>query len=40
MVQHPEIEVLDWPSKSSNLNLIENVWEAIVNLWNCGHEKN
>jgi len=39
MVQHPEIEVFDWPSKSLDLNLIENVWGAIVNLWDCSHER-
>jgi len=39
MVQLPEIEVFDWPPKSLDLNLIENVWGAIVNLWDCSHER-
>jgi len=38
--KHPEIEVLDWPAKSPDLNLIENVWAAIMNSWDAGHERN
>jgi len=38
--QHSEIEVLDGPAKSPDLNLIENVWAAIVNSWDAGHERN
>jgi hypothetical protein len=37
-VQHPEIEVFDWPTKSLDFNLIENIWEIIANLWVFGHE--
>lgn len=37
--QPPEIEVLDWPAKSSNLNLIENIWREIVKSWIPGHER-
>lgn len=31
--QHSEIEVLDWTAKSSDLNLIENIWGEIVKSW-------
>ena len=27
---HPEIEVMDWPSKGCDMNVIENIWANMV----------
>lgn len=33
------MELLDWPSKSCDLNPIENVWANIVNVWEPQQER-
>ena len=34
-----DIELLDWPSRSCDLNPIENVWANIVNAWEPAEER-
>lgn len=36
---HPEIELINWPSKSPDLNPIENLWAAMVKDWNANHNE-
>lgn len=31
--QHPEIAILNWPSKSPDMNIIENVWGRMTYRW-------
>lgn len=31
--QHPEIVVIEWPSKGCDVNVIENVWVMMVRMW-------
>lgn len=37
--EQADIELLHWPSKSCDLNPIENVWGNIVNTWEEGQER-
>lgn len=36
---HPEIQVINWPSRSPDLNLIENVWAQMVRRWEPRRER-
>lgn len=36
---HPEIQLIDWPACSPDLNLIENVWAQIVQRWEPRRER-
>lgn len=36
--QHPEIEVINWPSKDCDMNPIEDVWAMMVRTWDVGDE--
>lgn len=37
--EQPDVEVLPWPSKSCDLNPIENVWGNIARTWESGMER-
>ncbi|KAK4301123.1 hypothetical protein Pmani_026706 [Petrolisthes manimaculis] len=37
--EHPEIELMDWPSKGCDMNPIENIWGNIVNTWEPAQER-
>jgi len=32
--EHPEINVINWPARSPDLNPIENLWSQMMRLWN------
>lgn len=34
LAAQPNIRTLDWPAKSPDLNVIENIWGIIVQEWN------
>lgn len=36
---HPEIQLVNWPARSPDLNLIENVWAQIVQQWEPRRER-
>jgi len=36
---HPEIQLIDWPARSPDLNLIENVWAQVVRRWEPRRER-
>lgn len=36
--QHPEIELIDWPSKGCDLNPIENLWAIMCREWDVGDD--
>lgn len=38
--EHPEIQLLDWPSKGCDMNPIENLWAIMVNEWDIRDERN
>lgn len=38
--QHPEIVVVDWPSKGCDLNPIENLWAIMCREWEVGEARN
>lgn len=38
--QHPEILVIDWPSKGCDLNPIEHLWAAMCQEWSVGDQRN
>ena len=37
--EHPEIIVIDWPSKGCDINVIENVWAMMVRTWDLQDER-
>lgn len=37
--QHPEIYVIPWPSKSQDLNPMENLWGLMIEMWDKKSEK-
>ena len=37
--QHPDIIVIDWPSKGCDINVIENVWAMTVRTWDLQEER-
>ena len=37
--EHPNLELLDWPSKGCDMNPIENIWANMVNLWEPARER-
>lgn len=37
--EHPEIELMDWPSKGCDMNPIENLWGNLVNTWEPSEER-
>ncbi|EFN83312.1 Transposable element Tc3 transposase, partial [Harpegnathos saltator] len=36
---HPEIQLIPWPARSPDLNLIENVWAQMVQRWEPRRER-
>lgn len=36
---HPDVDLIDWPSKGCDMNPIENFWEIMVNEWDIGQER-
>ena len=36
---HPEIQLINWPARSPDLNLIENVWAQMVRRWEPRRER-
>ena len=38
--EHPQIQLLPWPSKGADINRIENVWGDIVKDFDCRHAQN
>lgn len=37
--QHPEIVVIDWPTKGCDLNPIEHLWAAMCHEWSVGDQR-
>lgn len=38
-LQHPELQLLPWPTKGADCNPIENVWASMVNTWTPNEER-
>lgn len=36
---HPEIELIRWPVRSPDLNIVENVWAQMIRRWKPTREK-
>ena len=37
--QHPQFQLLPWPSKGADCNPIENLWGSMVNTWEPERER-
>ena len=33
------IQLLEWPSKGADINVIEHIWAQMVNTWKMEHER-
>ena len=38
-MEHPNLELLNWPSKGCDMNPIENIWANMVNCWEPAQER-
>lgn len=37
--EHPEIEVIDWPTKGCDINPIEHLWAMMKRDWDIGEQR-